>query len=341
MLMKTKLHHGLIVFLFCATFSTPLSTVFAQGSLTPPGAPAPTMKSLSQIEPRTPISSLPFTITASGSYYLSTNLYAATGNGITISNNNVTVDLNGFALMGGTSSANGIYLPASQTNVTVRNGSISGWQEGVAVVPNYSRNIVLERLAVSGCGQYGIYSLSPAWLRDCFCASNQYTGIFVFGGGQITDCDASYNGYNGITAADGIVRNCSAADNGHYGIYLNAGAVSGCSVQNNVNSGIYLLASGCAIIGNICVGNNSSFSASDAGIYVNGYNNRVEDNHVSGSGYAGISVTNTVNGNIIVKNSVSGNAANDYLTPGNQIVGPLITTYGTITNSNPWANFSF
>ncbi len=24
----------------------------------------------------------------------------------------------------------------------------------------------------------------------------------------------------------------------------------------------------------------------------------------------------------------------------NQIVGPLITTYGTITNSNPWANFS-
>jgi hypothetical protein len=36
------------------------STVFAQGSLTPPGA---TMKSLDQVEPRTAITNLPFTIT--------------------------------------------------------------------------------------------------------------------------------------------------------------------------------------------------------------------------------------------------------------------------------------
>jgi hypothetical protein len=43
----------------------------------------------------------------------------------------------------------------------------------------------------------------------------------------------------------------------------------------------------------------------------------------------------------VIKNSVSGNGANNYLTPGSQIVGPLITTTGTITNSNPWANFSF
>jgi hypothetical protein len=331
------------LFIALAMLSTLLqpSTAFGQGSLTPPGAPAPTMMTLSQIEPRTPIASVPFTITASGSYYLTTNLYAATGTGITISNNSVTVDLNGFALTGGASSAYGVYVPASQTNVTVRNGSIIGWQEGVVVFQNNSRAIVFERLAVSNCGQYGIYSLSPAWLRDCLCVSNQYIGIFVSGGGQVTDCDASYNGNNGITVTSCIVRNCSAANNGHYGIYVTPGTVSGCWVQNNVNSGIYLISSGCAIIGSTCAGNNSSFSASDAGIYVNGYNNRIEDNHVSGSGYAGISVTNTVNGNIIVKNSVSGNAANDYLTPGNQVVGPLITTYGTITNSNPWANFSY
>ena len=42
----------------------------AQGSLTPPGAPAATMRSLDQIEPRLPISSLPFSISQPGSYYL-------------------------------------------------------------------------------------------------------------------------------------------------------------------------------------------------------------------------------------------------------------------------------
>lgn len=57
-----------------------LSTAFAQGSLTPPpGAPAPTMITLQQIEPRTPISSVPFTITTPGSYYLTTNLYSPSG----------------------------------------------------------------------------------------------------------------------------------------------------------------------------------------------------------------------------------------------------------------------
>ena len=34
------------------TLNLQLTTAFAQGSLTPPGAPAPTMKTLAQIEPR-------------------------------------------------------------------------------------------------------------------------------------------------------------------------------------------------------------------------------------------------------------------------------------------------
>ncbi len=73
-------------------------TAFGQGSLTPPGPPAPMMKTLAQIEPRIPISSLPITITNPGSYYLTANLTGGSGNGITVSSSGVTIDLNGFTL---------------------------------------------------------------------------------------------------------------------------------------------------------------------------------------------------------------------------------------------------
>ena len=70
----------------------------AQGSLTPPGAPAATMKSLDQVEARTPILSAPFTITNSGSYYLTANLTVSINCGITILASGVTLDLNGFTI---------------------------------------------------------------------------------------------------------------------------------------------------------------------------------------------------------------------------------------------------
>ena len=64
--------------LLLSTLAFQLST-FAQGGLTPPGAPGPTMKTLQQIEPRTPISSITFVISQPGSYYLTTNLTAVSG----------------------------------------------------------------------------------------------------------------------------------------------------------------------------------------------------------------------------------------------------------------------
>ena len=60
------------------------------------------MKTLDQVEPRTPISSLPFTIAAAGSYYLTGNLTGGAGGGITIGASGVTLDLMGYELVGGT-----------------------------------------------------------------------------------------------------------------------------------------------------------------------------------------------------------------------------------------------
>ncbi|HZJ13677.1 MAG TPA: hypothetical protein VFD27_01440, partial [Chthoniobacteraceae bacterium] len=88
--------------LLLSTPNSQLSTALAQGPLTPPGAPAPTMKTLDQIEPRTAINSTNtpgdddslFKITQPGSYYLPGNITGvATKHGIEITASDVTLDL--------------------------------------------------------------------------------------------------------------------------------------------------------------------------------------------------------------------------------------------------------
>src|SRR5438046_4283287 len=108
-----------------------LAGVARGGPLDPPGPPAST---LPQVEPRTPISALPFTISQPGSYFLTQNLTANTGgDGITVLADNVTIDLNGFALTGIAGSASAISEGGSappHSGWVVKNGSIENWPNG-------------------------------------------------------------------------------------------------------------------------------------------------------------------------------------------------------------------
>jgi hypothetical protein len=129
MRVKAKWVRPLGAILILSLFTVHCLPVFAQGPLTPPGAPSPSMKSLDQIEARTAISSAPFNITTSGSYYLTQNLTVAAGNAITISVSNVTLDLNGFTISSTESpagSSSAILLGSGLSNVTIVNGLVDG-----------------------------------------------------------------------------------------------------------------------------------------------------------------------------------------------------------------------
>jgi hypothetical protein len=169
----THTTYALAALALLSTLNPQLSTCFAQGSLTPPSAPAPMMKTLAQIEPRTPISSVLYTITNPGSYYLTTNLTVSGGNAISIATNGVTLDLNGFTIASTAPSAVGfgILLNSGLRNLTILNGFIqggvtnngsgvysgSGFLYGIYYSGSGPANTRVSGVSVSGCFYHGIY----------------------------------------------------------------------------------------------------------------------------------------------------------------------------------------
>jgi parallel beta-helix repeat protein len=225
----------------------PSSPLFAQGALTPPGAPAPTMKTLDQIEPRTPISALPLTISAPGSYYLTRNLTAtADGTAITVSADNVTIDLNGFTLAGGgTGIRAGIQAPVAQKGLCVRNGTLTGWTNS-AIAATLVSGGVFENLRFTGnSGIAALRSGNNATVRACVATghanSNAVIGTLALGSNStISDCTVSANSNTGITIDNnGTIVNCTASGNGFDGIEAQANcSVLNCTASTNTGSGI-------------------------------------------------------------------------------------------------------
>ena len=132
-------------------------TLFGAGDLTPPAeAPAPTMKSLTEIEPRTIIDVLPYTISTSGVLYLTGNLTSTTvnANGIIIDADDVVVDLNGYVLEGhnGGFGGDGVQILGVQTNIVVRNGTVRNWKDEGINGLNVSLS-TFEGLRIIGNGQ--------------------------------------------------------------------------------------------------------------------------------------------------------------------------------------------
>ena len=105
------------------------------GDLEAPGSPAPTMLPLGDVEARIPIrpADLPLTITQSGSYYLTGSASVADyGIIIAVNVSDVTIDLNGFTLSGG--SFSGIQCGNPTGSIRIHDGLIVGFQDGISCI---------------------------------------------------------------------------------------------------------------------------------------------------------------------------------------------------------------
>ena len=326
--MKSKIA---IVALLAAFTVSPTNSARAQGALAPSGAPAPTMKTLQQIEPRTPISSLPYIITNAGSYYLTGNLTGIPGtNGIIVLTNNVTIDLNGFTLSGVVGSGDGINVgndgdlgSFATTNFTVINGVVQRWgRHGIHAGETYSGRF--EQLQVTANVNYGIVAGKNSIVLRCAAQSNGGTGIGTDGPRTLLDsCVAFANGWDGIRLGNGSrAVNCISGQNSQSGfLAFTESTVLNSTAQNNGNSGIALGINSVALH-NTCTGNNQDNIASEAGISAFYGGGRIEGNHITYSIGVGILVSDGKTRVTVVRNTTVGTTTNAFSIPPGNDVGP-------------------
>ncbi len=316
-----------------------LSSLTQAGPLMPPPGPiAPTYKTLQDVEPRIAVNSLPGTATAvhviseAGSYYLSDNVTGEPGkHGIEITASDVSVDLNGFAVLGQPGSLNGI-SGSGESNLIISRGSIRGWG-GVGVSAG-TVNAILQDVVAASNGAHGFSLSHNATVTRCAALGND-DGFFVDRGSVITQCEARGNADDGFFVGVGsMIQECTAVGNGDDGIRANASAtVRDCVASDNVGDAIQA-GLWCVIVGNQCSG---SSGAAPAGVGISsslgGGFNTITDNRVFNctTGYAVPSWPN-----IIMRNTAIGCTTGYSLAPQND-AGPIGSA---AASTSPWANIN-
>lgn len=218
------------------------------GPLTPPSGPAgPTYRTLTEIEPRTPVNQATcpgdedsvLRISQPGTYYLTGNVIGVSGkSGIEIAVSGVVLDLNGFVVRGATGSLHGI--AAANGGVKISNGTVSLWGLNGITAGAFSdvRGVTAAGNAVGV--ELGAYSS----ISDSVARQNQSHGIRLYSIGFATNCTALGNGLGGtghgflIQNSGNTITGCRSASNKGDGFWSSAqNSFSGCVGSYNDGDG--------------------------------------------------------------------------------------------------------
>ncbi len=233
--------------------TTALQQVGLAGELNPPPGPVgPTYKSLDQVRPGTPLTSVPVTLNAPGNYFLVGDLvHAGPGPAISVTASNVTLDLGGFTLAGpGPSSGLSGVQAGGLSNLRVLNGSVESF--GIGVNVSSGRGVEIRSLRLRNNG-FGVYA-NASHIVDCTAVENTRVGFttlsalfFIPGNGTFTStgacvverCAALANAEGGFSLAEGTqLVDSTASLNKRYGVTTTGPCrVERCSISRTLADG--------------------------------------------------------------------------------------------------------
>lgn len=195
----------------------------------------------------------PIVISQSGSYKLARNLVVPAGShGILVGNGiDVTIDLNGFALIGGATCSKAAGCAGPHTTVGIRVGNSSA-----RIVNGAINGFSANGVGYDGGAPYAKLTVDSVNVSRNF---NGIVALYLLA----TRVTASDNAHRGIQTSDGVVANSLAVGNGDAGIVVQVGSVQGNTALYN-NQGFVLGA--VAYDGNVAISNNAGNSKAGSAV---------------------------------------------------------------------------
>jgi Periplasmic copper-binding protein (NosD)/Right handed beta helix region len=281
-----------------------------------------------------PISSCGQVVTTSA--FLTKDLNCAGASGIIVGAPGITIDFKGHVVRGDRLIGHyGVY--DLYDDVTIKNGTVRNFEEGVYVV-NHPSGVTVSGIVATGNVDYGMYVYgTSARIASSAAAGNGGTGIYVEGdSASVTSSTAAGNGVYGIwvNGAAPTVRSSSASANGNRGIWVEGDSAKVMSATASGNG-----AAGIAV-GGVQTTVKSSTASGNGGIGINvgGDQAVVQGNRAEGNGFAGgvsdnvgtgISVGSAPTPAVGTKNVARGNDDPDGCSPSWLCPMPVSSPNGT------------